>query len=231
MRDDGSARLSLSYKGARQNGIDRISYEISARGLVQLVLFEGSISLQDALGAPRRSELALDGLVLKYGPGDMDQLSFDRQLGFSSQTALCPLKEFHAAVAEITEICLAQAEASKHGAFLKSILAQCRIPETLLSSMDPDTADQIFYRLCEMTLLILVEDVASRGSTLARKLRGRKTQKDAAEMIEAVLVSLVSEFVDEEDFRHDGSPDRMPTSSATTVRSGMTGWINISSKA
>ncbi|TDE34910.1 hypothetical protein [Antarcticimicrobium sediminis] len=203
MRDDGSARLSLSYKGARQNGINRISYEISATDLVQLVLFEAAIGLRDALGAHRRGELALDGLVLKYGAGDRDLLSFDRQLGFSSQTAFCPLKEFHAAMAEVTESCLARAETSKHGASLKGSLAQCRIPETLLAGMSPDIADQILYRLREMALLILAEDVASRGSALARELRGRKTQKDAVEMIEAVLLSLVNEFVDDEDFRRD----------------------------
>lgn len=154
----------------------------------------------------RRTELALNGLVLKYAFGDTDQISFDRQFGLSSKTVFCPLMAFHAEAAKVTDVCLARAEASKHGALLKDILANCLIPGTLSATMDPDAADQVFHRLREMMLLILVEEVASRGSALARKLRGKKTRLDAAKEIDAVLASLAREFICEEGSRRDDGP-------------------------
>ncbi|HEY9039798.1 MAG TPA: hypothetical protein VIN05_12750 [Roseovarius sp.] len=212
MRDDGGGRLSLSYTGPRQHGISRISCDIVPSGMVQLVLFEGAISLQNTLGTVRRTELALDGLVLRYGTGDAGLLCFDRQLGFSSQTAFCPLKDFHAEMADATDVCLARAETAKHGALLQDILAQCPLPDALLAGRDPDTADQIFHRLREMALLILAEEITSRQSALTRKLRGKKTQQDAADDIHAVLRSLVSEFAFEEGFRQGNGTTVSPGS-------------------
>ncbi len=208
MRDDGSARLSLSYKGTRQHGISRISCEIPAADLVQLVLFEGSVSLQNTLGTHRPIELALDGLVLEYGVGDTDVITFDRQLGFSSQTVSCPLKEFHAEMADVTDICLEQAERSKHGPLLKDILSQCAVPDILSERMDADAAEEVFHRLREMILLILVEETSSKGSALARKLRAKKTREDAAEDIRAVLISLAGEFAPDENQQLEGGAGR-----------------------
>ncbi len=197
LRDDGGARLSLSYKGAEQHGISRISCDIPAADLVQLVLFDGSISVQTALGAVRRTELTLGGLVLKYGAVNPDLLSFDRQSGFSSKTAFCSMQEFHSEMADITDVCLARAETAKHGAVLQDMLARCPVPEALSGSMEPDAADQVFHRLREMTLMILAQQVAARGSGLARNLRGKKTRQDAVHDVHAVLVSLVHEFADQ----------------------------------
>ncbi len=205
LRNDGSARLSLSYKGARQHGISRISCEMPPKDLVQLVLFEASISLHNALGTFRRIELALDGLVIKYGSGDTGLLSFDRYLGFSSQTAYCPLQEFHSGIAEAMDVCLARAETSKHGPLLKDILAQCAVPEGLFVGMEPDAADHVLHRLREMTLLILADKVTTKGSALARELRGMKTRPQAVVKIELVLDTLVHEFADAPNVRRNSA--------------------------
>lgn len=209
IQDDGAARLSLSYKGGRAHGISRISSEAAPKEMVQLVLFDAAIDLRNALGAPRSTELVLDGLVLRFAPLDAGQLSFERRLGFSSQTAFCPLTEFHGEMAQVADVCLGRAETSKHGGLLKDILAQCPIPAALSDRMDPDVADQMFHRLCEMAFLILAEDIASRGSVLARKLRGKTTQQEAAGMVTAVLQSLVREFAYEPNMQQgDGSKGR-----------------------
>lgn len=193
LRDDGGARLSLSYKSAEQHGICRISCDLSAEDLVQLVLFDGAISLRATLGTARRTELALDGLALTYG-GDGDLLTFDRKSGFSSKTALCSVKEFHSEMADITDVCLARAEAARHGAALQDVLAEAPLPWALSAGLDADVADQIFHRIREMALLILAQNAASRGSALARKLRAKKTRHEAAQDVHAVLASLAGEF-------------------------------------
>ncbi len=211
LRDDGSARLSLSYKGGRQNGISRISYEVASSDLTQLVLFDGTIGLHAALGTSRPIALALDGLVLEYGSGDPAALTFERQLGFSSQSAPCPLQDFHAGLSEATDVCLARAETSRYGPVMRDILSRCPVPEVISARMDPDSADQIGHRLREMTLLILAEDVAQKGSALARNLRAKKTRDIAQGMIGDVFISLARELAPAAGNRHGGGSGKSLT--------------------
>ncbi|OSP56376.1 hypothetical protein BV911_03575 [Pseudoruegeria sp. SK021] len=200
MRADGSARLSLSYTASQQNGISRISCEVAAAELVQLVLFAEIIGLQAALNVPRQTELTLDGLVLQCGAIDRDVLSITRQTGLSSQTAYGSLNAFLKELEEVTDMCLGQAEAAAYGPILKDLLGSCRQPDDLLDQLSPDMAEIILHRLQEMAFLILTEETALKGSKLARKLRRKKGREDALPDVESVLASLAQEFTcDEED--------------------------------
>ncbi|MCB4456864.1 hypothetical protein [Leisingera sp. McT4-56] len=192
-REDGGARLALNYKHAGRSGIQRISCDLPQAGLLQLVLFAEALSLRKRFGEPAASDVAIDGLTLSFDPAQPD-LHVVRQAGYSSQAARLPLAAFHSAMAEMTDLCIARAEASKHGPALKHLLAECPPPAALAAQLGQDDGDLAMHQLREIALLLLAQDAAARGSALARKLRGKKSQDQARAAVSSLLQALATEL-------------------------------------
>lgn len=192
-RQDGGARLALNYKHAGRSGIQRISCDLAQDGLLQLVLFAEALSLRKRFGQLAPSGLTVDGLTLAFDPAQPD-LHVLRQAGYSSQTARLPLTAFHAAMAGMTELCIARAEASRHGTALKLLLADCPPPPPLAAQLGQDEGDLAMHHLREIALLLLAQDAAARGSALARMLRGRKTQDQARAAVSSLVQALAAEL-------------------------------------
>ncbi|QOL80369.1 hypothetical protein [Pseudooceanicola spongiae] len=197
MRDSGGARLSLSYKDAERNGISRISCEVAPQQLVRLVLFAEAISAAHSGDRLDPMSVSLDGLNIRYDVTHMESLTFERQLGYSTQIAPATLRDFLTEMAGIADVCLARAESSKHGSLLKELLSEVPMPHCLSSSLPEDAAEEILYRLREMALLILVDDASHKTSSLARKLRGKKSRPEVCAKVEDLLLTLASEFTPE----------------------------------
>lgn len=193
-RADGSARLALKFKPAGRSGIQRISCDVPPEGLVQLVLFTEALCLRAAAGLPAASEVALEGLALSFDP-DRQDILVERQAGYSQQSARLPAGSFLSGMAAMTEICIARAEASKHGQDLKALLAGCPAPDGLAALPARDEAEQVLHHLREIALLLLTQEAAARGSALARKLRGKKSRDQAEESVRSLLHGLAAELV------------------------------------
>ena len=194
MRDSGNAKLSLSYKDAERNGISRISCEVAAAQLVRLVLFAEAISAARSADRLASMKVSLDGLNIRYDDRDFENLTFERQLGYSTQIAPATLMDFQTEMAGIADVCLARAEASKHGALLNELLAEVPMPHILSSALPEDTAEEILHRVREMALLILVDDASQKTSSLGRNLRSKKSRPVACAKVEALLLTLAKEF-------------------------------------
>lgn len=193
-REDGGARLALNYKHTDRSGIQRISCDLPQAGLLQLVLFAEALSLRKRFGNPFALDVSLDGLVMSYDPAQRE-LHVERQAGYSRQTACMPVEVFHAEMAGMTDICIAWAEASKHGPALKRLLFECAAPAELERLLGRDEADLAMHQMREIALLLLVQEASARGSALARKLRRKKFQEQAQEAINSLVLELVAELV------------------------------------
>lgn len=193
-REDGGARLALKYKHAGRSGIQRISCDLPQAGLLQLVLFAEALSLRRRIGHPVASDVLLDGLVISYDPAQRD-LHVERQAGYSRQTACLPVAEFHSEMAGMTDICITRAEASKNGPALKRLLADCPAPAKLEGLLGQDEADLAMHQLREIALLLLAQEASTRGSALARKLRGKKSLEQAGEAVSGLVLELAAELV------------------------------------
>lgn len=193
-REDGGARLALNYKHAGRSGIQRISCDLPQAGLLQLVLFAEALSLRMRFGHPVASDVSIDGLVMAYDPAQQD-IHVERQAGYSRQTARMPVEVFHSEMAGMADVCIGRAEASKHGPALKHLLAECPAPSELESRFGQDAADLAMHQLREIALLLLAQDASVRGSALARKLRGKKSQDQAREAVSGLVLELAAELV------------------------------------
>ncbi len=188
-RENGTGRLSLSFRGERGSGISRIACDLTQDGLLQLVLFAEANGLRDTLGDTGRSELLLNGLVLDDDP-TRGEITVLRKTGFSEQTARVGRDVFQAEMAGVVDICLARAEESKHGERLKELIAACPLPEQLQDRLAPDEADAVRHRLHEIALLLLAANTMERGSPLARLLRRKKDQTEAEREVAGFVRSL-----------------------------------------
>ncbi|MBY6142063.1 hypothetical protein KUV26_21730 [Leisingera daeponensis] len=193
-REDGGARLALNYKHTGRSGIQRISCDLPQAGLLQLVLFAEALSLRKRFGTPITSDVSLDGLVMSYDPAQRELL-VERQAGYSRQTASMPVEDFHSEMAGMTDICIAWAEASKHGPALKRLLFDCAAPAELKRLLGQNEADLAMHQMREIALLLLAQEASARGSALARKLRGKKSQDQAWEAVSCLVLELAAELV------------------------------------
>lgn len=192
-RAEGGARLALQYKHADRSGIQRLSCDLSRGELVQLVLFAEALSLADSLAplAPpsAQAELALEGLILRRA-GSAAMIEVERLVGYSRQATALPVRSFLTEMSQMTDLCIAEAEASRHGPALLDLLAQAPLPQGLLARLDGDAAEQLMHQLREIALLVLCEESAQRGSPLARLLRSRKGQEEAQALVNGLLRQL-----------------------------------------
>ncbi|KIC36838.1 hypothetical protein [Leisingera sp. ANG-M7] len=193
-RETGGARLTLNYKHADRSGIQRISCDLPQAGLLQLVLFAEALSLRKRFGNPIASNVSLDGLEMSYDPAQR-KLQVERQAGYSRQIACIPVEVFLSEMAGMTDICIAWAEASKNGPALKRLLAGCTAPAELAVLLGQDEADLAMHQLREMAVLLLAQETSARGSALARKLRGKKSQDQAREAVSGLVLELAAELV------------------------------------
>ncbi|MFW8634716.1 hypothetical protein [Cribrihabitans pelagius] len=193
-REDGGARLALNYKHAGRSGIQRISCDLPKAGLLQLVLFAEALSLRKRFGHPVASEVSIHGLEMSYNPARRD-LHVARQAGYSRQTACLPVADFCSEMAGMTDICIARAEASKYGPALKRLLAEGAAPAELEGLLGQDEADLAMHQLREIAFLLLAQAASARGSALARKLRGKKSQDQAREAVSGFVLELAAELV------------------------------------
>ncbi|MFW2589385.1 hypothetical protein [Sagittula sp. SSi028] len=174
-REDGTGRLSLGYRGAG-GGLRRLSFDLSRADLVQLALFSEAASLRDDLGMRDASDLDFDGLWISDDPV-AGQVHLRRVNAYSEQEAQVPREVFHAETAGAMDICLAQAEQVKHGDLLKQMLSETDVP--LPDGLPDDAAEALTHRLREMALLLLAEQLAEKGSPLAKLMRAKKTRPEA----------------------------------------------------
>jgi hypothetical protein len=191
---DGGAKLTLNYKEAGQSGLQRMSCAVSQGDLLQLVLYAEALSLRRHFGHPVASEVAADGLTLRYDPAS-PELHVERRSGYTTQNATIPVRSFLSRMAEMTDICIAEGEASKHGPALKDLLGECARPSGLGAIAEPDAADQALHQIQEIAFLLLVQDASTRGSELARNLRKKASRGQALEMVNAILCALVTELL------------------------------------
>ncbi|UWQ52196.1 hypothetical protein K3720_20475 (plasmid) [Leisingera caerulea] len=193
-RQDGGARLALNYKHAGRSGIQRLSCDLPQAGLLQLVLFAEALSLRKRFGQLVASDVSIEGLIVSYDPAQRE-LHVERQAGYSRQTAFVPVEVFQSEMAGMTDICIAQAEASKHGAALKHLLAGCAAPAKLEELLGQDEADLAMHQLREIALLLLAQEASARGSALGRQLRGKKSQEQARQAVSGLVLELAAELV------------------------------------
>ncbi len=193
-RDDGGARLALNYKHAGRSGIQRISCDLSQAGLLQLVLFSEALGLRKRFGHLVASDVSADGLALSYDPAQR-ALHIERQAGYSRQTACIPVEVFQSEMPDMTDVCIARAEESKHGPALKRLLADSAVPDGIGKLLTQDEADLAMHQLREIAFLLLVQEASARGSALARKLRGKKMQEQAREAVSSLVLELAAELV------------------------------------
>ena len=123
-----------------------MSCVVSQDDLLQLVLYAEALSLRRHFGHPVASEVSVDGLTLRYGP-DSPELHAERRSGYTSQSVTIPVRNFLSRMAEMTDICIAEGEASKHGAALKALLGECARPSGLDAIAEPDAADQALHQM------------------------------------------------------------------------------------
>ena len=193
-RESGGARLALNYKHAGRSGIQRITYDLPQAGLLQLVLFAEALSLRKHFGNPIASDVSLDGLVMTFDT-TQQELHVERQASYSRQTACMPVGVFLAETADMTDMCLASAEASKYGPALKRLLSECAASTELERLLGQDDVDLAMHQMREIALLRLVQEASARGSSLARKLRGKKSQEQARETVNSLVLELTAELV------------------------------------
>lgn len=193
-REDGGARLALNYKHAGRSGIQRISCDMPQAGLLQLVLFAEALSLRKRFGHPVASDVFIDGLEIFYDPGQRD-LHIERQASYSTQNARMPVDVFQSEMAGMADICISRAEASKHGPALKHLLAECAPPAEFGKTLGQYESDLAMHQLREIALLLLAQEASARGSALARKLRGKKSQDQAREAVSGFVLELAAELV------------------------------------
>lgn len=186
---EGGARFSLKYKHAERGGIQRLSCDLTRGDLVQLVLFAEALSLNQSLAHPQDSQVEINGLCLQYTAGH-DLLSVTRQAGYSRQDCDLPLRVFLSEMPQMTDLCIAEAETSKHGRVLLALLAECQLPAPVAAQLTQDKADQILHQLREIALLVLAQDAAVKSSVLARKLRARKSLDEAQTLVQQVIFAL-----------------------------------------
>ncbi|WP_417273610.1 hypothetical protein [Celeribacter halophilus] len=191
---DGGAKLTLNYKEAGQSGLQRMSCAVSQDDLLQLVLYAEALSLRRHYGHPVASEVSADGLTLRYDP-DSPELHVERRSGYTTQNATIPVRDFLSRMAEMTDICIAVGEASRHGPCLKALLDECARLSGLGVIAEPDAADQALHQIQEIVFLLLVQDASTRGSELARNLRKKASRDQALEMVNATLCALVAELL------------------------------------
>ncbi|MCA0964010.1 hypothetical protein [Salipiger bermudensis] len=194
MRDDGTCRLSLSFRGDRGTGISRLSCDLSRDDLLQLAVFAEACGLREALGESEPSELELEGLTVANDP-KRAELTVVRQQGYSEQSAKVGRAVFQAEMAGVVEVCLTRAEESKHGETLRELLSEITPPEPLLAGLSPDVAEMTLYRLREIALMLLAARAAERGSSLGRLLRAKKSRERAVDEITAYLSALAGNLL------------------------------------
>ncbi|ETW13058.1 hypothetical protein ATO8_07601 [Roseivivax marinus] len=194
LRRDGGARLALSYRAADRAGIQRLACDIAASDMSRLVIFAETLDLQAILGGPVAAELDLEGLRLETEDSGAG-IRLVRTQGYNTQTAQMELSTFGFEMAGITEACLARATEAKHGPVLTELLAECPMPETLSAALGPDRAEQAVHVVREMTLLILTEQAATKGSEIARKLRSKTRREDAFEEVRMTVDAVSSAFL------------------------------------
>jgi len=194
LRPNGGARLALSYRAADRAGIQRLACGLSATGLVRLVLFAETLDLQGILGTPVTAELDLDGLHLETDETGCG-IQLVRRQGYNTQTAHMDRSAFASEMPGVTEACLSRAAETKHGPALAEILEETSMPAAIADTLDEDRADQAFHVIREMALLILCEEVETKGSDLARKLRSKARREDAREDVCAALDAVSSAFL------------------------------------
>ena len=186
---EGGARFSLQYKHAERGGIQRLSCDLTRADLVQLVLFAEALSLNQSLDHAQDSEVEISGLTLTYVAG-ADTLSVSRQAGYSRQDTRLSMRAFLAEMPQMTDLCIAEAEATKHGPLLLSLLADCHLPDTVADHLTQDKADQILHQLREIALLVLAQEATQKGATLTRKLRAKKSHPEAQVLVQQVIFAL-----------------------------------------
>lgn len=194
VRDDGSARLSLSYAPEGRHGLARLSCDLAPADLVALSLFSEAIDFRARQGADMPASLEVAGLRISRNAGSTTaQLS--RSLAMKEQHASVDWADLQARMADIVDLCLARAEESRHGPALKAMIAEADLAggpdgETLLI-MDEVQA----HRLREMAFLILAETTSDKRAPLARMLRGKKGQAAAADHVHQTLRTLALELL------------------------------------
>lgn len=193
-RQDGGARLALSSKPIGRSGIQRISCDLPQDGVLQLVLFAEALNLRKRFGNPAATDVALDGLRMSYDPDQRD-LMIERQAGYSTQEARLSVKAFQAEMAAMAELCIARAEASKHGPSLKHLLQECAVAIDLHKLLGQDEADLVRHHLREIALLMLAQEASAKGSTLARDLRAKKSQEQARLTVVELVSRLATELL------------------------------------
>ncbi|MEN8738992.1 MAG: hypothetical protein ABF308_04330 [Phaeobacter gallaeciensis] len=193
-RDGGGARLALNFKHVGRSGIQRISCDLPPTSLLQLVLFEGALSLRNRFGFRIASNVSLDGLEMSYDAAQRE-IHVVRQAGHSRQTACMPVEVFHSEMSVMTDICISRAEASKNRPALKRLLAEYAAPAELALHQGQDEADLAMYQMREVAFLLLEQEASGRGSALARMLRGKKSQDQAQEVVNRFVLELAAELV------------------------------------
>ncbi len=190
-REDGSGRISLTYKAEGASGISRISCDVSPADLLQLVLFCEGCDLRRIYGEPQMAEVELDGLTVTYAPSG-DEIHLLRQIGYSEKAARIACKTFLTEMAGVVEAVLDQAETSKHGITLKTLLKHADLPASYAAEFTADETAAVLHRLHEMALLILNDRAMEKGSRFAKLLRAKKSRPEA----EACAAELVASLAD-----------------------------------
>lgn len=197
VRDDGTGRLALSYSPDNRHGLSRLSCSIAAPDLVQLVLFCEAVDLRAMLGAPADAMIEFDGLSIDIRAGH-PEVGIVRTQGHVRQEATVGWSDLQSEIAGVLDICQARAEDTKHGPVLKEMLWAHDVPASLPHHLPEDLSEAVFHRIREMAFLLLAEEAATKGSPLARKLRGKKTREAAERQVAGVLTALIAEFVGED---------------------------------
>ena len=193
-REDGSGRFSLTHKADGATGISRMSCDLSAADMRQLVLFCEGCDLRRTYGDPIAVELQLDGLLLTEAPAK-GEIHVLRQIGYSEKAAQVEREIFCAEMAGVVETALNHAEQSKHGPLLKSMLAEMQLPTSLVQGLTDDESAQVLHRLQEMALLILSDLSLEKGGRFAKLLRGKKSRPEAEAYARDLVHSLAESLV------------------------------------
>lgn len=207
LRQSGGARLALSYRAVDRAGIQRLACDLSASDIVRLVLFAETLDLQGILGTPLTAELDLDGLRVETDDTG-HSIRLVRRQGYNTQTAHVDFSAFASEMSGVTEASLSRVAETKHGSVLAEMLEESPTPAAIATTLDEDSADQVFHVIREMALLILCEEADTKGSDLARKLRSKARREEVREDVYAALEVLSSAFL----------PDAEETLSETGLR-------------
>lgn len=193
-RENGSGRISLTHKAEGASGISRISADLSRDDLLQLVLFCEGCDLRRIYGSPAPAELTLDGLSVAYDPRQ-DELLLSRQVGFSEKSARVGYAAFLAEMAGVVETVIDQAETSKHGLTLKTLLKDTELPDATVTHLTADQIAEVRHRLHEMALLMLYDRAMEKGARFAKLLRTKKFRPEAQACADDLVAALAQSLL------------------------------------